>query len=188
MTWKQEKLEAQLATVETVKKNVVVSGGLAWHLMSPPHIENKYVHDHSDVDLFVIPEHFAEVIAVLKEAGFHRWWTKYATRNFVRYGRTIDFKGKRVKVELDLFIREVPFRKINGFKVVEPAFLLTLYSSIHSSGNCVAVKAAATLLRNKIDPVGRAELVNGVGGRGFEPLITSGRKVLGSRGVGTHED
>ena len=158
--WKQEKLLAQLATVESVKWGVVVSGGLAWHIMSPPHIEDKHIHDHSDVDLFAIPERAGEVIEKLKEMGFRRYWTKYDTANFFRYGRTVQYEGKRVKVLIDLFIGAVPSRKVGGFRVVEPAYLLTLYETTHSSKNCVAVKAATRLVKNKIDPVGCKELVD----------------------------
>jgi len=68
--WKQEKLEAQIETVKLVKDKVVISGGLAWHFMSPPHVETKLIHDHKDVDLLVKPEHTNEVIAILKRAGF----------------------------------------------------------------------------------------------------------------------
>ncbi len=174
MTWKREKLEAQLAVVSALHDFVVVSGGLAWHLMSPPHVEDKHIHDHSDVDLFVVPARSGELFARVKEMGFNRWWTKYddKTRDFYRYGRTIDYKGKRVKVELDLFIRDVPFRELNGLKVVEPVYLLSLYKSIHSSSNCVAVKAARVLLGNGVDPVGRPELVT----------IPDGKKGGGKRG------
>jgi hypothetical protein len=156
--WKQEKLLAQIDTVKSLGPKVVISGGLAWHIMSLPHVEDKHIHDHSDVDLFAIPEHSGEVIAKLKELGFHRYWTKYSTPNFFRYGRTIEWDGKRVKVLIDLFIDKVPSRKVHGFHVVEPAYLLTLYETTHSSKNCVAVKSAARLLRNGIDPVGRKEL------------------------------
>ena len=63
MTWKQEKLLEQLSVVEALGDGIVVSGGLAWHLMSPPHIENKKHHDHSDIDLFALPEKSQETFS-----------------------------------------------------------------------------------------------------------------------------
>jgi hypothetical protein len=159
MTWKQEKLLAQLDVVKALGNHVVVSGGLAWHIMSPPHIESKIVHDHSDIDLFAIPMYSAEVFEALKELGFNRYWTKYATKNFYRYGKTEQYGSKRVKVLIDLFIGYVPFIVVNGYQVVEPPFLLKLYETTHSSKNCTAVKAATVLVRKGIDPVGRPELI-----------------------------
>jgi len=165
MTWKWEKLEAQLLAVRAIKDYAVVSGGLAWHLMSPPHEENKKVHDHSDVDLFIIPEHFATAIEILKSMDFHRWWTRYdnITPNFYRYGKTTTWtNGKRVKTELDLFVRKMPYRMVGEFKVITPEALLPLYQECHSSSRCVAVQSAIQLMKNGIDPLGRIELVEGI--------------------------
>lgn len=159
MTWKQEKLLEQLDVVKSLGDSVIVSGGLAWHLMSPEHIENKKLHDHSDIDLFAIPLHSAEVFAKLKEMGFHRYWTKYSTENFYRYGRTATRGSKRVKVLIDLFIGWVPFIKIGDYQVIDPVSLLPLYETTHSSKECVAVKSATLLMKKGIDPVGRPELI-----------------------------
>lgn len=159
MTWKQEKLLEQLDVVRILGDNVVVSGGLAWHIMSPDHIEAKIHHDHSDVDLFAKPEHSQEVFTRLKEQGFNRYWTKYATPNFYRYGKTAVRDNKRVKILIDLFINEVPYIKIKEFQIVEPSYLLTLYETTHSSKNCTAVKNAKILIKKGINPIGRPELI-----------------------------
>ncbi len=169
MTWKQEKLQAQLITVEAVKEYVVISGGLAWHLMSPPHEEKKTVHDHSDVDLFVMPEHTQTVLSILKGRGFTRFWTKFdgLDKNFMRYGMTSEIptldpkKPKRVKVLLDLFIERVPYRAVGGFQVITPEALLPMYETKHASKECTAVKAATILVARGIDPLGRSELIDG---------------------------
>lgn len=170
--WKFQKLLAQIDTVREVHRHVIVSGGLAWHLMSPKHEESKELHDHKDVDLFVIPERFAEVIAKLKARGFTRYWTKYDSpkTSFYRYGKSEEYDppGKQiapwmpmphVKVLLDLFVENVPSIRIGGFSVVEPSHLLSLYNTTHSSGKCVAVQAARILLARGISPVDRPELV-----------------------------
>jgi len=157
--WKQQKLEAQLREVSAIKDHVVISGGLAWHLMSPPHEECKQVHDHSDVDLFVYPDKFNEVAQTIKSRGFHKYWTKFWTPNFYRYGYAAFERGKRVKVLYDLFLREVPHIEVKGFKVAEPKFLLSLYGDIHMSSGSYAVRAAKILVARGISPVGRKELL-----------------------------
>jgi hypothetical protein len=159
MTWKQEKLLEQLNVVKLMGDLVVVSGGLAWHLMSPPHVENKTVHDHSDIDLFAIPNRSQETFQKLKELGFNRYWTKYTTKNFYRYGKTATRDNKRVKVLIDLFIDEVPFIRIGEYQVIDPKHLLPLYESTHSSKNCTAVVNATKLMKKGIDPVNRPELI-----------------------------
>lgn len=164
--WKQEKLEAQLEAVRLIKDKVVVSGGLAWHLMSPYHEENKFIHDHKDVDLFVEPEKANEVISIFKANGFNRHWTKYdgKTPGFKRYGKTEMQSEKRVKVLIDLFIeRGIPFIEVpyegSSFYVVEPKTLLSYYKGPLQSSKCTAVKAASILVARGIDPVGRSELI-----------------------------
>jgi hypothetical protein len=159
MTWKNEKLLAQLDVVDALGDLIVVSGGLAWHLMSPPHVEEKIMHDHSDIDLFAIPETSYEVFAKLKSMGYSQFWTKYNTKNFYRYGQTIQKGEKRVKVLIDLYVEDVPFIKVNGYQIVEPKYLLSLYETTHSSKECTAVKNATLLVNRGINPVGRYELI-----------------------------
>lgn len=163
MTWKQQKLMEQLQVVEELGDMVVISGGLAWHIMSPPHAEIKIRHDHSDVDLFVKPERSQEVFEKLKEMGFNRYWTKYTTPNFYRYGKTTYHRLARVKILIDLFIGKVPSILVEGYEVVSPAYLIDLYEDthdrIHSSSRCTAVVNAKKLLLKGIDPVGRYELI-----------------------------
>jgi hypothetical protein len=134
--------------------------------MSPPgHPEYKHAHDHKDIDLFVPPELVAAVVATLKANGFERAWTKYdkypSEEAFRRYEKVIESEGLRsFRITIDFFVRSgVPYREIGGWKVAAPDYLLSLYSDIHSSGQCFAVRAAARLLVEGIDPVGRPELV-----------------------------
>lgn len=164
--WKQEKVEAQLETLRLLQDIAAVSGGLAWHFMSPSHEEKKTVHDHSDMDIFVPPSKANDAISRLKSRGFMRYWTKYdGTPGFYRYGKTSETSMpgkdnyKRVKVLVDLFIEEIPTIQLKGFKVVEPSFLLSLYGHKHASKACTAVKAATLLIQRGINPVGRNELI-----------------------------
>jgi hypothetical protein len=159
--WKQQKLEAQIETVRSVKDLVVVSGGLAWHLISPEHEEIKKMHDHSDVDLFVSPGDYASVVTTLRGRGFNRYWTKYdgITPRFYRYGSSVQHGGKQVKVLLDIFLEDVPSIEVGEFRVVKPAHLLTYYGRTHASARCWAVHQARILVARGIDPVGREELI-----------------------------
>lgn len=165
-TWPMHKVVYGLRVLEEIKPFVVVSGGWAWHFMSPPgHVEFKHAHDHKDIDLFVEPINVAMAIVKLKDMGFNRVWTRYdrlpSAEDFRRYEKTVRYDGYQFRVTIDFFIREVPYRKItsSGIRVVEPATLLTYYSNIHSSDKCFAVQAASRLLEEGIDPVGRPELV-----------------------------
>jgi hypothetical protein len=58
------------------------------------------------------------------------------------------------------FVRsDVPYQNIEGWKVVEPTFFLSLYGHIHSSDKCFAVQAAAQLIEQGVDPIGHVKLV-----------------------------
>lgn len=170
--WKNDKLEAQMETVDAIKDYVIISGGLAWHIMSPPHEETKMIHDHKDVDLFIPPQWANTVIGILKGRGFNKYWTKYdgITPNFVRYGTSeirkedIDKpleEQRSVKVLLDLFLEDIKSIEVKGYKLVEPKTLLGLYEYSHSSKNCVAVQAAIPLVARGINPVGKIDLIEG---------------------------
>ncbi len=164
--WPQGRIDLCLKELKTIKPFVTLSGGWAWHFMSPiGHKEYKHAHDHKDIDLFVEPANVATVVSLLKGQGFAKVWTKYdklpSQEDFRRYEKRVELNEQTsVKVTIDFFVRDdVPYHEIEGWKVTEPNFLLSLYSSIHSSDKCFAVKAAMRLLEEGIDPVGRAELV-----------------------------
>jgi len=160
--WPQWRIEA-LAELEPIKPWVIFSGGWAWHFMSPQgHDELKHAHDHKDFDVFVPPEKVAIVLVVLNENGFATVPTRYGPGkdDFRRYEKLIDVGDTQKRVTIDLFVREVSFRQHkDGWLYVEPEYLLTLYSDIHSSDNCFAVVAAKKLIDKGIDPEGRKELV-----------------------------
>lgn len=158
--WPPERIEVSLIELEAIKPWVTLSGGWAWHFMSPKgHLELKHAHDHKDIDIFVKPTDVAMVIEVLKKRDFNRMQTKYdrlpSSEDFRRYGKV----SVSPRVIIDFFVREVPSRMSSGWKTVEPEYLLGLYSSIHSSDKCFAVQAASKLVARGIDPAGRPELV-----------------------------
>jgi hypothetical protein len=67
-----------LEEIKAIRKYVVISGGWAWHFITPPgHIEFKHAHDHKDVDLFVAPNEVASLLALLKSRGYEKTWTRF---------------------------------------------------------------------------------------------------------------
>jgi len=165
-TWPQSKIDTGLENLKIIKPFVIVSGGWAWHFMSPiNHIEYKHAHDHKDIDLFVPPENVATVVSILKGKEFEKVWTKYdklpSKEDFRRYEKRVESDDNTsIKVTIDFFVSsEIPYREINEWKIVEPSYLLSLYKTIHSSDTCFAVQAATQLLEQGIDPVNRPELI-----------------------------
>lgn len=164
-TWPQYKIDACLVELEKIKELVVITGGWAWHFMSPKnHIELKHAHDLKDIDLFVRPENVSLVVTRLKQNGFEEVWTKYdkheSKEDFRRYEKIVTANDKEFRITIDFFVsNEMPTRKIDGWEVVTPEFLLSLYSNIHTSDKCFAVKASIDLIANGIVPVGRDELM-----------------------------
>jgi hypothetical protein len=163
--WPQYRIDAQLVELAHLKQMVVLSGGWAWHFMSPTgHAELKHAHDHKDIDIFVEASSVAAAVSTLKARGFERAWTRYdrleSDEDFRRYTKVLENPGKPpFKAVIDFFVRDVPQIEEKGWRVVEPSFLLSLYSNIHSSDKCFAVQAARRLLAAGESPVGRAELV-----------------------------
>lgn len=125
----------------------VLSGGWAWHYMSPPHEEFKLLHDHKDIDLFIRPDIAGTIIAGLKANGYESIWTQYddPSGQFQRVVQHID----GVKIIIDLFVEEVPYILLSdNIRVVEPIKLLSYYSlKKHTTDDCVAVIAARRLLK-----------------------------------------
>ncbi|MCP3063366.1 hypothetical protein LXT21_31760 [Myxococcus sp. K38C18041901] len=158
--WNTERLRVGEAEVLALSPWVTVSGGWAWHFMAPPHDGNelKRFHDHKDVDLFVEPARFPELLPVLTARGYHRVWTRFdaTSTHFYRYARHDDGG----KVVLDVFVRHVPSVEARGgVRVVEPSTLLSFYGDLHGTDARVSVLAARALLARGESPLGRVELV-----------------------------
>lgn len=170
-TWPQHRIDAYLEVLRELKPYVVLSGGWAWHFMSPlDHRELKHAHDHKDVDLMVPKGMVAVVMALLQRMGFEKVTTKYdrlpSDEDFRRYEKTVTTRRSPIdptedtfRLTIDFFVKDVSERKIDGWRIVDPATLLTFYSTVHGSKACFAVQAAKRLLDAGIDPVGHEELV-----------------------------
>ena len=165
-TWPQHRIDACLAELAAIKSWVILSGGWAWHMMSPKgHIELKHAHDHKDIDILIGPEQVGQVVSTLNTRGFQKVRTKYdrlpSPEEFRRYEKIVEpLEQPAARVTIDFFVcNDVPHRTIDGWRVVEPTFLLSLYSNIHSSDKCFAVQAAVKLIAQGIDPQGHEALV-----------------------------
>ncbi len=163
--WPDYRIKPALIELNFLREFVVISGGWAWHFLSPEgHQEFKHAHDHKDIDLFIAPQNIAEVMCILQERGFKKVWTRYdhlpSDEQFRRYEKTEEHAGKLFRITIDFFVHKgVPQRTVKGWTIVDPTFLLGLYSNIHSSDKCWAVQAALHLLKHDIDPLDREELV-----------------------------
>jgi hypothetical protein len=155
--WNLDRLRVMETELRALAPLVTISGGWAWHIMAPPHEELKRFHDHKDVDLFVEPERFPELVQVLTGRGYTRIWTRFdaTSTHFYRYSKYVG----DAKVILDVFVRHVPSVQVGDIRVVDPATLITFYGDIHSTDDCVSVIAAKRLLERGISPIGREELV-----------------------------
>jgi hypothetical protein len=110
--WPQYRITYPLDELILLKDSIILSGGWAWHFMSPDgHEEYKHAHDHKDIDIFVLPENVANVVSILKSRGFEKVWTKYdkhqSPEDFRRYEKiiTID-EGRTSRITIDLYLVE----------------------------------------------------------------------------------
>lgn len=154
-TWDPLRISVMEAEIAKLKDLVVVSGGWAWHYLSPAgHTEFKMTHDHKDIDLFVAPADVPLLLTRIKARGYKRIWTRFdgKTEGFSRYEKVITEDvccGVKVpvKVIIDLFVEAVPSIEANhGVRVVEPATLLSYYGQKHASLYCHAVRAAREIV------------------------------------------
>jgi hypothetical protein len=90
-TWNPHRFAVLAEEIEAVKEFGALSGGWAWHFMSPPHQEEKHLHDHRDIDMHVFPPKFAELVGVLEGRGYDRQKTRFddASGEFIRYEKYV---------------------------------------------------------------------------------------------------
>jgi hypothetical protein len=161
--WNQNDLAVMSAEIERYLDLIVVSGGWAWHYMSPPHDELKHAHDHKDADVFVVPEKLWMLLDRLKADGYEKTWTRFdgVTDDFVRYTKIIESDAKPVKIIFDIFTEEVPsVETSSGVAVVEPMYLLSLYGKKHSSIECFSVAIAKDLIAKGEGAVGHPKMAD----------------------------
>lgn len=157
--WPAHRIDALMGEIRALAPWVIVSGGFAWHLMCVPgHHEDKHVHDHKDIDLFVAPEDVSALIPVLASRGYTRAWTRFdrlpSPEDFRRYERHIETPEGLVKAQIDLFVKVLPSRTIDGIRIVEPSELLKLYRTIESPRTAWSVRQADRLVSKNVDPQG----------------------------------
>lgn len=163
--WPQHKIGEHFPDLIRLRDLVVVSGGWAWHLMSPAgHAEYKHAHDHKDIDAFVAGPDVAALHGRLFLLGYKRVATQHdrkkTAHEFHRYERVGNVPPHPpFRLTIDLFVGSPPSRHLEGgWRVVDPAHLISLYKTIHGSDTCLAVKAASRLLAAGVDPVGHPDL------------------------------
>jgi hypothetical protein len=192
--WNPHRVAVLRQEIEATREFGILSGGWAWHFMSPPHEEEKHLHDHRDIDLHVIPHLFSSLVETLTKRGYARGRTRFddPSGEFVRFERVVldacsscHAQGvveegieteclacghrepassvENVKVIFDLFVQEVPWIEVDGYRVVEPKKMLTFYGVKHSSEQCVAVVAARGLVEAGQEIVKNAALVGAWG-------------------------
>lgn len=147
--WNPVRLAVLEEEIINLSELVVVSGGWAWHFLSPKHQELKILHDHKDIDLFVKPDDYNTILHILLASGYERASTIHdgKSKDFYRYKKFIEKDGEMVKVIIDLFLEDVPFVEVDGIKVVEPKKLLSYYDlKQHTTDDCTAVKAARIII------------------------------------------
>lgn len=90
--WNPHRWHVLANEIEAVKEYGALSGGWAWHFMSPPHEEEKHLHDHRDIDLHVFPSRFAELVVALEGRGYKRQKTRFddPSGEFIRYEKYIE--------------------------------------------------------------------------------------------------
>jgi hypothetical protein len=148
-------ISQQIKELELIKPWITLSGGWAWHFISPLHTEYKHLHDHTDIDIFVLPIDFLKVQLTLEDNGWKRMKTKYDNNTFIRYEKHMDRK-----MVIDLFKGEIPNIEVKGWKVAEPNYLLSLYKTVHQSDNCIAVQRSLKLQKKGISPIDNELLID----------------------------
>lgn len=154
---------------------VVVSGGWAWHLMTPAgHVEYRHAHDHRDLDLFLDPRFRDDAMNTLRRMGYIQSWTRFdssaltssvgsSPRPFSRHVKDALRDDRYYKVTVDLFLEPIAVREIQApwgrsIRVVPPARLLELADSQSPAAACLSARIARDLLARGLDPVGHPEM------------------------------
>lgn len=161
-TWSSDEIAALKRELAHLRRHCIVSGGWAWHLLTPNHTEYKHLHDHRDLDLFVPPQKRGSFVSNIKQRGFERDKTRFDNAptkyDFCRYKKIKDGKGQSRKIIIDSFIGLPPAIPVGKFYVVEPVYMLGFYETVHGSDQCWAVKQAMACLDKGKHPAFQSEL------------------------------
>ncbi len=90
--WNLHRIAVMEREIAAIREFGVLSGGWAWHFMSPAHVECKQLHDHKDIDIFVYPHAFSALAGLLGERGYSKAWTRFddPSREFIRFARYVE--------------------------------------------------------------------------------------------------
>lgn len=90
--WNPHRVAVLDREIGAIREFGVLSGGWAWHFMSPPHVECKQLHDHKDIDMFVYPHAFSSLVGLLRERGYAKTWTRFddPSKEFIRFSRHVE--------------------------------------------------------------------------------------------------
>ena len=90
--WNLHRIAVMEREIAAIREFGVLSGGWAWHFMSPAHVECKQLHDHKDIDIFVYPHAFSALVGLLGERGYAKAWTRFddPSREFIRFARYVE--------------------------------------------------------------------------------------------------
>lgn len=194
LTWDEIHVAVMQLQIEWILKeagdNVAVSGGWAWCLMSPEHTEYRHAHDLKDIDLFVKPTFLGDFVEWLNLLDYARDHTKYdGLSPFYRYSKMLtglacgkdEVKTIDKKVILDVFVQEVPSVNVDGYTIVEPAYLSSLYgkhdpdSLLHGSGQCWSLAQATKVFMMNESPIKHELMAD------FSGFLTPDEKLQGKR-------
>lgn len=154
----QVHIKDQLEELEKIKNLIILSGGWAWHFISPEHKEYKHLHDHKDIDIFVRPVDFLMVRTILEDNEFHRIKTKYDNNNFIRYGKIKN--NKKIIIDMFKYDKKIPYVTAReNFVVVEPKYLLTLYKTIHQTQNCISIQNCLELIESNEEILNNSKMI-----------------------------
>ena len=125
-------IQEQINVAKKLQPYAVISGGLAWHLMSREHKEG-YYYDHKDIDVLTKTGY---TVQTLKNIGFVRQRTVHDSERFMRFVKYREGK----KITVDLFFEDTEYITVEGIRVVRPDVLAGYYRSDRWTRNLEILK------------------------------------------------
>lgn len=148
--WNPLRLQVIEQELVAFQPYVVLSGGWAWHFLTPAgHTEYVEAHDHEDADVVVLPQQVAPLMVLLTARGYERTQSlgvgSESDIDMNRYERVVRHHAEPVKVTLEMMVADVPHVEAGGFRVIEPSLLLT-HAPPYGSRACLSARIARELV------------------------------------------